>query len=122
MLRDFQKELIKNDFRRNKDTNKVEYVGRTNNPVRRQNEHRRDPKKSNLLPLEVKFTGLTVREARVVEQILISTYVIDNLRNARREIATSKLDKYHDSINGIQRSIELFKNFAEDELLNLMGR
>ena len=66
---------------------KVEYVGRTIDPVRRQREHEKDPTKAHLKPLEVKFTGLTKNDARTVEQILISAYTLDNLLNAHREIA-----------------------------------
>lgn len=56
-------------------TKEVQYVGRTNNPICRQKEHGRDPKKTHLDPLEVKFTGLTRIEAQVMEQIVISTYI-----------------------------------------------
>lgn len=99
--------------------NKVEYVGRTNDPVRRQYEHSRDPSKSHLQPLEVKFTNLTVDEARVVEQLLISTYTLDNLLNARREISQKKIGSF---TNSIHNTVKLFENLAEDEALNLMGR
>ena len=61
---------------RDKTTGDIQYVGRTNNPIRRQSEHSKDPKKANLLPLEVKFSGLTKIEARVIEQILISVEII----------------------------------------------
>ena len=103
---------------RNKETNAVEYVGRTNNPTRRQNEHKNDPKKANLSPLEVKFTGLTLPEARVVEQVLISAYTLENLSNARREIAVNNMDGYRSYINSTKN---LFGSTKEDELLNLMG-
>ena len=100
-------------------TNEVAYVGRTNDPVRRQLEHDRDPSKAGLDPLEVKFTGLTVGQARVVEQVLISAYSLDYLRNARREIARGNVAGFNEEIEKIN---QLFNNASEDELLNLMGR
>ena len=104
---------------RNKYSNEVQYVGRTNNPIRRQKEHDRDVTKSDLLPLEVKFTGLTVQEARAMEQLLISSYMLDNLLNARREIAVGKVGNYAGRIYTVLR---LFGSSIEDEFLNLMGR
>ncbi len=104
---------------RDKTTNNVAYVGRTNNPARRQYEHDRDPKKKNLEPLEVKFTGLTIVEARVMEQVLISAYTLESLENARREIAVGNVKGFAGKINNI---ISIFGGAVEDELLNLMGR
>ena len=104
---------------RDKDTNDVRYIGRTNNPARRQYEHSRDPRKANLQPLEVKFSGLTVREARAVEQLLISAYTLKNLDNARREIAVGNVRGYAGRIGNI---LSLFEGAVESEFLNLMGR
>ncbi|MBQ7551651.1 MAG: GIY-YIG nuclease family protein, partial [Bacteroidales bacterium] len=104
---------------RDKTTNEVQYVGRTNNPGRRQSEHAKDPKKANLQPLEVKFSGLTKHEARAIEQMLISAYSLDNLSNARREISVGNVGGFAGKIGKI---INLFGSVAEDELLNLMGR
>ena len=104
---------------RDKTTNHVKYVGRTNNPQRRQKEHTRDTRKANLQPLEVKFTGLTKTEARAMEQILISAYTLDNLLNARREIAVGNVAGFTGRIDNV---ISIFEGVAEDELLNLMGR
>lgn len=104
---------------RDKTTNNVAYVGRTNNPARRQYEHDRDPNKKNLEPLEVKFTGLTIVEARVMEQVLISAYTLESLENARREIAVGNVKGFAGKINNI---ISIFGGAVEDELLNLMGR
>lgn len=70
-------------------------------------------------PMEVKFTNLTVSEARYVEQLLISTYTLENLLNARREISIRKLDSFKNSTDNV---LKLFANLAEDELLNLMER
>ena len=104
---------------RNKYSNEVQYVGRTNDPIRRRIEHSRDATKSDLLPLEVKFTGLTIQEARAMEQLLISSYMLDNLHNARREIAAGKVGNYAGKIYNI---IRLFGSSIEDEFLNLMKR
>lgn len=79
---------------RNKTTNEVQYVGRTNNPARRQSEHAKDPKIANLQPLEIKFSGLTRGEASAMEQMLISAYSLDNLSNARREIAVGNVSGF----------------------------
>ena len=102
---------------RDNTTNEVQYVGRTNNPVRRQSEHTKDPRKANLQPLEVKFTGLTKDEARVMEQLLISAYLLDNLYNARREIAVRNVGGYAERIRNV---ISIFGGALEDEFLNLM--
>ena len=104
---------------RDKSTNEVQYVGRTNDPIRRQNEHRKDSSKDHLGPLEVKFTGLTKLEARVMEQVLISAYTMDSLDNARREIAVGKISGFAGHMDNI---ISIYEGVAEDELLNLMGR
>lgn len=104
---------------RNKITNEVQYIGRTNNPTRRQKEHERDPSKDNLGPLEVKFSGLTKFEARVMEQMLISAYSMENLLNARREIAKGNINGLTGKIENI---INIFGGAVEDEFLNLMGR
>ena len=104
---------------RDKTTGDVQYVGRTNNPIRRQSEHAKDPKKANLQLLEVKFSGLTKFEARAMEQALISAYSLENLINARREIATGNVGRFAGKIGNI---ISIFGGAVEDELLNLMGR
>ena len=104
---------------RDKTTNEVQYVGRTNNPARRQNEHAKDPKKANLQPLEVKFSGLTKAEARAMEQVLISAYSLDNLSNARREIAVGNVSGFAGRIGNI---VSIFGGAVEDEFLDLMGR
>jgi len=75
--------------------------------------------KANLQSLEVKFTGLTKTEARAMEQILISAYTLDNLLNARREIAVGNVAGFTGRIDNV---ISIFEGVAEDELLNLMGR
>ena len=104
---------------RNSESKAVQYVGITNCPARRQQEHKRDPKKDHLDPLEVKFTGLTRVEARVMEQVLISAYTLHNLDNARREIAVGNVIGYTKNMENI---ISIFNGVVESELLNLMGR
>ena len=104
---------------RDKTTNEVQYVGRTNNPGRRQSEHAKDPKKANLQPMEVKFTGLTKVEARAMEQVLISAYSLDNLCNARREIAVGNVGGFAGKIGNV---ISIFGGSVESEFLSLMGR
>lgn len=101
------------------ETNDVQYVGITNNPIRRQREHDQDKRKEHLKPLEVKFTGLTRVEARIIEQILISAYTMQNLDNARREIAIGNLGGFAGSMNNV---ISIFSGAAESELLCLMER
>ena len=100
-------------------SDEVAYVGRTNDPSRRQREHEKDIRKADLQPLEVVFTGLTKNQARVVEQVLISAYGINNLYNARREIAVGNISKYSEYVGS---TISLFGSFYESEMLNLMGR
>lgn len=104
---------------RNKASGEVQYVGRTNDPGRRQAEHEKDPKKENLLPLEVKYTGLTKTEARVMEQVLISAYSLENLSNARREIAAGNINGFAGKIDNI---ISIFGGSMESEIMSLMGR
>ena len=104
---------------RDKSTNEVQYVGRTNNPARRQMEHSKDPKKANLNPLEVKYVGLAKYDARIVEQLLISAYTLDNLSNARREIAKGKV---HNAAGRIKNIARIIGGARESELLSLMER
>ena len=62
---------------RNAETLRVEYVGRTNDPARRQSEHNSDPSKDGLLPLQVVKTGLTIDQARVYEQSFSIIFLLD---------------------------------------------
>lgn len=95
----------------------VKYVGRTNNPERRQREHERDPRKVDLEPLEVKYTGMSIKEARTMEQLLISAYQLAYLDNARREIAVGNVMGFSENMTNV---VELFGGFVESELLSLM--
>lgn len=54
-----------------------------------------------------------------MEQIVISTYIIQNLDNARREIAVGNISGFTGKMNNI---INIFGGVTESELLNLMGR
>ena len=64
-------------------------------------------------------TGLSVREARIAEQSIISAYTLNYLDNARREIAVSNLTGYYDNMEAV---IQIWGSVTEDELINLLGR
>ena len=64
-------------------------------------------------------TGLSVKEAKATEQVLISAYTLDYLDNARREIAAGNLPGYWDYMNSVT---QIIGSVTEDELMNLMGR
>lgn len=100
------------------DKGETKYVGRTNNPTRRANEHKKSPGKSNLEMVKIE-SGLTKIEARAMEQIVISAYTLDNLTNARREIAVGNVSGFAGKIGNV---ISIFGGAVEDEFLNLMGR
>ena len=98
-------------------SNEVQYVGRTNNPDRRRKEHLRDPQKRNLNELEIVFAGLTKREAMLAEQLLISAYTLENLKNARREIAIGNVANYAQYMGNV---VSLFEGAVESEMMSLM--
>ena len=98
-------------------TNEVGYVGRTNDPDRRQREHDRDPRKQNFYPLTVVQTGLTIEQARVYEQALISAFTLNNLRNARREISRRNLAGFADYMENVA---SLMEGVVAEELYDLM--
>ena len=102
---------------RDQTSQEVSYVGRTNDPERRQAEHERDSRKQNLSPLEVVAAGLTKNQARLLEQTLISAYTLDVLQNARREIAPRNIFKLQSDAN---RVASLLGGLIESELLCLM--
>ena len=104
------------------DTNNiVRYVGRTNDPIRRNYEHKHDSKhlERKNYTMKVVATNLSVLEAKATEQVIISAYTLSYLDNARREIAVGNIGKYKDYMEAI---VEIFGSAAEDELMNLMGR
>ena len=101
------------------DTYKVFYVGRSIDPARRFEEHKRDLKKqiAGLKDYRVIFTGLTINQARLCEQVLISAYSIECLENARREIAQLKVGSFASEMN---RLAQLQSAFSEDEIYHLI--
>lgn len=64
-------------------------------------------------------TELSIPEAKVVEQFLISTYTLEYLDNARREIALGNLAEYFKYIAAIN---QIYNSVNEEEIKNLMGR
>ena len=100
--------------------NIVKYAGRTNNPVRREWEHKNDPKhpeRKNYQML-VLASGLTKEQAMLLEQILISSYSLSYLENARREIAVGNVSKYQSYMTAVS---ELIHGATETDLMNLIG-
>ena len=100
------------------DKAETKYVGRTNNPTRRAQQHRRSNDKKDL-NMVIIASNLTKTEARAMEQIIISSYTLDNLINARREIAVGNVKGFTGKIKNV---ISIFGGVIEDEFLNLMGR
>ena len=102
---------------------KIGYVGRTNDPARRAEEHGRDHRKDNLSPPKVIFTGLSIADARVVEQLLISALVMGklggNLLNARREISIRNLVKFKQDLDIVK---DLIEGYTESEILCALER
>ena len=93
---------------------KVYYVGRTNNFSRRYNEHSRTvlgrhtskhpigpDVGRDMIPIA---TGLTFTQSKVLEQVLISSFTLDALDNARNEFSKKNWEK---TIEEIDRVIEL---------------
>ena len=97
--------------------NIVKYVGRTNNPERRLNEHHRPGSPKKNYRMKVILTGLTKSEAMVAEQVLISAYTLKYLENARREIAAKNVDNYLQYTAAVA---ELLACGAEETLIGLM--
>ena len=98
--------------------NDVKYVGRTNNQKRRKNAHSKHPVKKNYT-MTVIASGMNKIEAKIMEQTLISAYTLNNLDNARREIARGNVAGYKNSMGNV---LSIFNGVAENELLNLMER
>lgn len=97
----------------------VRYVGRTNNYNRRMYQHRNDPKHPERATYSsrVVCSGLSVSEAKVMEQTLISAYGLEALDNARREIAVRNLNGFHKEM---QRAAEIF-GAAYDDFFGILG-
>ena len=103
------------------DNNLVKYIGRTNDPGRRQQEHRNDlghPWRRNY-EMVVLATGLTVDKAKVLEQVLISAYTVGYLENARREIAIKNIPKFKSYVNA---TAEILTGIPGDTLYELIAR
>ena len=108
-------------LRERKDPYKVRYVGRTNDPRRRENEHKRDDRKQTngiAWKMWVVATGLTKEVAKALEQSLICIYTIDALANARYEIAEKNYEKF---AYEIERAAEIARIPLPD-LQNAMKR
>ena len=54
-----------------------------------------------------------------MEQVLISAYSLENLSNARREIAAGNINGFAGKIDNI---ISIFGGSMESEIMSLMGR
>lgn len=72
------------------DTAKVKiYIGMTNDPDRRYNEHKNSKRFENrTINLFVLITGLDKPEARVIEQVLIDAFTLKALDNLINSIAS----------------------------------
>lgn len=98
----------------------VRYVGRTNNPERRAKEHKNDPlhPQRRSYTMTVVATGLSLQDAMLFEQALISTYSLQYLENMRREISRGNLAGYYHNADAI---IELVGGISVNELFDLLG-
>ena len=99
----------------------VKYVGRTNDPERREQEHKNDPlhpqrKKYRMVVL---VTALTKEQAMIWEQLIISAYTVAYLENARREIAVKNVPKYLSYVNAIT---EIYTGIPGSEISSFISR
>jgi len=87
----------------------VRYIGISNDPEARFLQHQRDPGKQDWIHtvyMTVFATGLTRREARLIEQAAISAYTLQNLNNARREIASKNVKNFIENLDAVRTLIE----------------
>ena len=98
--------------------NIVRYVGRTNDPNRRRREHGRDPLKKDY-HMQVIATGMSRTHAIMFEQTLISAYSLDNLDNARREIALKNIPKFITYLTSFR---DIVCGIPEDIIRNILER
>ena len=99
----------------------VRYVGRTNNPIVRGYQHRNDPAhpwRRNYI-MQVVATGLSLEDARLMEQMLISAYSLVYLENARREISKGNISGFYDHVNGLA---ELIGGVSPEYLMVMLGQ
>ena len=68
--------------------------------------------------MKVLASGLTLDEAKVLEQVLISAYTLKYLDNARREIAVKNLPRYRQYLGSVA---SIWEGVAEEALYELMG-
>ena len=101
------------------DDNLVKYVGRTNDPIRRMNEHKNDLRhlQRKEYVMDVVLTGLTKDESTLWEQTLISGYSIAYLENARREIAVRNVGKFASYIGSVA---EMLLDISSDSIEQLI--
>ena len=102
-----------------KSTKEIRYVGRTNDPDRRNNEHKLMREFNNLDNLQVVACGLSKQQARLYEQLLISVYTKNRLLNLRRGIALKNIG---DFVNVFGEYISLECSVAWDEIEDVLRR
>ena len=103
------------------DNNLVKYVGRTNDPGRREQEHKNDPSHPQRRDynMVVLVAGLTKDEAMAVEQFLISAYTVGYLENARREISARRVPQFESYLGAIA---EIHTGIPGNTILEFMTR
>ena len=103
------------------DGNLVKYVGRTNNPIRRQYEHQHDSVHSwrQGYTMTVLVTGLTREQAILWEQTIISAYTLHYLENARREIAVRNVGKFQSYLCAVT---EIVTDLPASDILELITK
>ena len=104
-------------------TGQVGYVGRTKDPIKRGQQHEKDSTKKDLGKPIVVASGLSVSRARVLEQLLISTFVMEKfggqLLNRRREIAIYNLIHFKNDLDVVS---DLIAGYQESEILCALER
>ncbi len=95
------------------DNNKVRYVGITNDPNRREKEHKAWYSTKKDYHMVVVMSGLDRKTARAEEQILISAFTLEAvesafkaLDNGRRGIAVRRMGEFKDELN---RALEIMR-------------
>ena len=87
----------------------VLYIGITNDPKRREAEHKR--KRGAQYRMVVIKSGMTREEARVAEASCISAYTLELLENKRREISPAKVAHYDDILKSVWNIEDLTTDF-----------